>query len=192
MLQTCCGKHRPAGATDFSMNAAGLLGPVAMALYPSSARWSSRSMRARASRDDRRAEAAAARAGRRPSRLRWRRGRGLDFPSPVGLAAGFDKDAEVPDADARPRLRLRRGRHADAAPQAGNPRPRLFRLVEDRAVINRLGFNNRGQAAALQRLQQRDRRRGRRRQYRRQQGQRRPHRRLCRGRPRDGAGRAII
>ena len=66
-------------------------------------------------------------------------------------------------------------------PQPGNPKPRLFRLAEDRAVINRMGFNNRGQptrvraAAAVLAHARRDRR-----QRRRQQGQRGPHRRLCR------------
>jgi dihydroorotate dehydrogenase len=77
---------------------------------------------------------------------------GLRFPSPVGLAAGFDKDAEVPDA----MLRLGFGSvevgTLTPEAQAGNPRPRLFRLVEDRAVINRLGFNNNGQPAAFMRL----------------------------------------
>ena len=64
-------------------------------------------------------------------------------------------------------------------PQPGNPKPRMFRLSPTRRVINRLGFNNEGHAAALARLQARGRpRRHRRRQYRRQQGQRRPHRRL--------------
>jgi dihydroorotate dehydrogenase len=78
---------------------------------------------------------------------------GLDFPSPIGLAAGFDKNAEVPD----PMLRLGFGfvEVGTLTPQsqAGNPKPRLFRLSEDRAVINRLGFNNQGQPAAFDRLQ---------------------------------------
>ena len=85
---------------------------------------------------------------------------GLHFPNPVGLAAGFDKDAEV----FRQMLGFGFGfvevGTLTPQPQAGNSRPRLFRLVEDRAVINRLGFNNRGQPAALARLQRRDRRRG--------------------------------
>ena len=85
---------------------------------------------------------------------------GLAFPNPVGLAAGFDKDAEV----YRQMLGFGFGfvevGTLTPAPQSGNPRPRLFRLVEDRAVINRLGFNNRGQAAALARLDRRDRRGG--------------------------------
>jgi len=85
---------------------------------------------------------------------------GLDFPNPVGLAAGFDKNAEV----FRQVLELGFG-FAEVGtltplPQAGNPRPRLFRLAEDRAVINRMGFNNEGLEAARQRLLKRDRRRG--------------------------------
>ena len=77
---------------------------------------------------------------------------GIAFPSPVGLAAGFDKDGEVPD----PMLALGFGfievGTLTPLPQTGNPRPRLFRLAEDEGVINRMGFNNRGQAAALARL----------------------------------------
>jgi len=77
---------------------------------------------------------------------------GLDFASPVGLAAGFDKDAEA----WRQLLGLGFGfvevGTLTPRPQAGNERPRLFRLVEDRAAINRMGFNNRGQAEALARL----------------------------------------
>ena len=77
---------------------------------------------------------------------------GLRFPNPVGLAAGFDKDAEV----FGPMLNLGFGfvevGTVTPRPQAGNPKPRLFRLEEDRAVINRMGFNNEGQAAALERL----------------------------------------
>jgi dihydroorotate dehydrogenase len=79
---------------------------------------------------------------------------GLEFPTPIGLAAGFDKDAEVP----RQMLSLGFGfvevGTVTPRPQPGNPRPRLFRLVEDRAIINRLGFNNDGQPAAFDRLQQ--------------------------------------
>jgi dihydroorotate dehydrogenase len=77
---------------------------------------------------------------------------GLAFPSPVGLAAGFDKDAEVPDA----MLRLGFGSveigTITPLAQVGNPKPRLFRLAEDEAVINRMGFNNGGQPAAHARL----------------------------------------
>lgn len=77
---------------------------------------------------------------------------GLVFPSPVGLAAGFDKDARV----WRQMLGLGFG-FAEVGtltprPQAGNPKPRIFRLTQDDAVINRLGFNNGGLAAALPRL----------------------------------------
>jgi dihydroorotate dehydrogenase len=85
---------------------------------------------------------------------------GLGFPSPVGLAAGFDKDAEVADAMLGLGFGFVEIGTLTPLPQAGNPRPRLFRLAEDRAVINRLGFNNRGQADALQRLANRDRSRG--------------------------------
>jgi dihydroorotate dehydrogenase len=80
---------------------------------------------------------------------------GLDFPNPVGLAAGFDKDAEVFE----PMLSLGFGfvevGTLTPRPQAGNAQPRLFRLAEDEAVINRMGFNNRGQADALTRLSKR-------------------------------------
>ncbi len=83
---------------------------------------------------------------------------GLDFPSPVGLAAGFDKDAEVPDAMLGLGFGFVEVGTLTPLPQDGNPRPRLFRLAEDEAVINRMGFNNRGQAAALERLNKRKRR----------------------------------
>lgn len=83
---------------------------------------------------------------------------GIDFPSPVGLAAGFDKDGEVPDAMLGLGFGFVEVGTLTPRPQAGNPRPRLFRLKEDRAVINRMGFNNGGQAAALNRLRKRDRR----------------------------------
>jgi dihydroorotate dehydrogenase len=77
---------------------------------------------------------------------------GLDFPNPVGLAAGFDKDAEVH----RQMLGFGFGfvevGTVTPLPQAGNPKPRLFRLAEDRAVINRMGFNNGGFEAAKGRL----------------------------------------
>jgi dihydroorotate dehydrogenase len=77
---------------------------------------------------------------------------GLRFESPFGVAAGFDKD-----------VRAAKGLHAlgfghvevgtlTAVPQDGNPRPRLFRLIPDRAVVNRMGFNNRGAEAAAERL----------------------------------------
>ncbi len=77
---------------------------------------------------------------------------GLHFPNPLGLAAGFDKDAEVPDA----LLGFGFG-HVEVGsitprPQVGNPRPRLFRLAQDGSVINRMGFNNGGARAAVERL----------------------------------------
>ncbi|MBI1403985.1 MAG: quinone-dependent dihydroorotate dehydrogenase [Porphyrobacter sp.] len=80
---------------------------------------------------------------------------GLAFPNPVGVAAGFDKDAEVPDALLGLGFGFTEVGSITPLPQAGNPRPRLFRLVEDRAVINRMGFNNGGAAAALERLRAR-------------------------------------
>ena len=80
---------------------------------------------------------------------------GISFPSPVGLAAGFDKDAQVP----RAMLGLGFGyvEVGTLTPlrQSGNPRPRLFRLVEDQGVINRMGFNNGGIDAAYKRLEAR-------------------------------------
>ena len=77
---------------------------------------------------------------------------GITFPSPVGLAAGFDKDAEVPGQMLALGFGFVEVGTLTPRPQEGNPRPRLFRLAEDRAVINRLGFNNRSQLAALERL----------------------------------------
>ncbi len=77
---------------------------------------------------------------------------GLRFPSPVGLAAGFDKDAEVPRAMLRVGFGFVEVGTITPKPQAGNPRPRIFRLTQDRAVINRLGFNNKGLEAARARL----------------------------------------
>ncbi|PZO88998.1 MAG: dihydroorotate dehydrogenase (quinone) [Sphingomonas sanxanigenens] len=77
---------------------------------------------------------------------------GLDFPNPVGLAAGFDKDAETPCAMLGMGFGFVEVGTLTPLPQEGNPRPRLFRLSEDRAVINRMGFNNGGQHAALARL----------------------------------------
>ena len=79
----------------------------------------------------------------------------LVFPNPVGIAAGFDKDARVPDAVLGLGCGFAEVGTVTPKPQAGNPRPRVFRLVADRAIINRLGFNNGGHAAALQRLERR-------------------------------------
>ncbi len=80
---------------------------------------------------------------------------GLTFPNPVGVAAGFDKDAEVPDALLGLGFGFTEVGSITPLPQAGNPKPRLFRLVEDGAVINRMGFNNGGADAALARLKAR-------------------------------------
>ncbi len=80
---------------------------------------------------------------------------GLHFPNPVGVAAGFDKDAEVPDALLGLGFGSTEVGSITPRPQAGNPKPRLFRLVEDKAVINRMGFNNGGGEAALTRLKTR-------------------------------------
>ncbi len=77
---------------------------------------------------------------------------GLDFPNPVGLAAGYDKDGEVPAKMLALGFGFAEVGTLTPLPQSGNPRPRLFRLVEDKAVINRMGFNNGGQEAALPRL----------------------------------------
>ena len=82
---------------------------------------------------------------------------GLGFPSPVGLAAGFDKDAKVAEAMLGLGFGFVEVGTLTPLPQAGNPRPRLFRLAEDRAVINRMGFNNQGQGRAALRLERRDR-----------------------------------
>ena len=80
---------------------------------------------------------------------------GLEFPNPVGLAAGFDKDAEAVDGALGLGFGFVEIGSLTPRPQAGNARPRLFRLAEDRAVVNRMGFNNRGAQAALLRLERR-------------------------------------
>ena len=77
---------------------------------------------------------------------------GLEFPNPVGLAPGFDKNAEVPDAMLDQGFGFVEIGTVTPLPQTGNARPRLFRLKLDSAVINRMGFNNEGHAAVLQRL----------------------------------------
>ena len=77
---------------------------------------------------------------------------GLTFPNPVGIAAGFDKDGEVPDAVLGLGFGFAEVGSITPKPQDGNPKPRLFRLVKDRAVINRMGFNNGGAEAAARRL----------------------------------------
>ncbi len=85
---------------------------------------------------------------------------GLDFAGPVGLAAGFDKDGHVAHNMRRFGFAFGEIGTLTPLPQPGNPRPRLFRLGEDGAIINRMGFNNGGQAAALARLAARPRPRG--------------------------------
>lgn len=82
---------------------------------------------------------------------------GLTFPNPVGVAAGFDKDARVPNAMHRLGFGFAEVGTVTPRPQSGNPLPRVFRLAEDEAVINRLGFNNGGFDAAYRRLEKRDR-----------------------------------
>jgi dihydroorotate dehydrogenase len=82
---------------------------------------------------------------------------GLHLPNPVGLAAGFDKDAEAPDAMLDAGFGFVECGTVTPQPQDGNARPRLFRLTPDRAVINRMGFNNRGLEAFAARLQGRER-----------------------------------
>ncbi len=77
---------------------------------------------------------------------------GLNFPNPVGLAAGFDKNAQAPDALLRLGFGFVEVGTVTPRAQTGNPRPRLFRLDADKGVINRLGFNNEGGAAVLARL----------------------------------------
>lgn len=77
---------------------------------------------------------------------------GIRFPNPIGLAAGYDKNAEVPDAMLKLGFGFTEIGTVTPKPQAGNDKPRIFRLVEDRGVINRLGFNNEGHEAAFARL----------------------------------------
>lgn len=81
---------------------------------------------------------------------------GLSFPNPLGMAAGYDKNGDAPD----PLLQMGFG-HAEVGtvtpqPQPGNPKPRIFRLVEDHGVINRLGFNSKGHQRVVATLQQHD------------------------------------
>jgi dihydroorotate dehydrogenase len=80
---------------------------------------------------------------------------GQKFSNPIGLAPGFDKNAEVPDAMLAQGFGFVEMGTVTPRPQAGNPRPRLFRLVEDEAVINRMGFNNDGLEVVLRRLEAR-------------------------------------
>ena len=85
---------------------------------------------------------------------------GHAFPNPIGLAAGFDKDGEVYAQALALGFGFVELGSVTPLPQQGNPRPRLFRLTADHAVINRMGFNNRGIAAMAARLQDRDATRG--------------------------------
>lgn len=83
---------------------------------------------------------------------------GMNFPNPIGLAAGFDKDADVPDAMLKFGFGFVECGSVTPRPQEGNPRPRLFRLSADRAVINRMGFNNGGMDAMAAKLARRQKR----------------------------------
>jgi dihydroorotate dehydrogenase len=80
---------------------------------------------------------------------------GVTFDNPLGMAAGYDKNAEVPDALLTLGFGFAEVGTVTPLPQSGNPKPRIFRLTEDGAVINRLGFNNEGHAAAERRLAER-------------------------------------
>ncbi|WP_411967526.1 quinone-dependent dihydroorotate dehydrogenase [Haloferax sp. YSSS75] len=77
---------------------------------------------------------------------------GLDFPNPVGVAAGFDKNAEIPGVLAALGFGHVEVGGVTAKPQSGNPRPRMFRLAEDEALVNRMGLNNEGADAVGARL----------------------------------------
>lgn len=80
---------------------------------------------------------------------------GMHFPNPLGIAAGFDKNGEVPDAMLKLGFGFAEVGTTTPRPQSGNPKPRIFRLQQDRAVINRLGFNNEGHEAMEARLKKR-------------------------------------
>ena len=87
---------------------------------------------------------------------------GRDFPNPIGIAAGFDKDAVVPDALLRLGFGFVEIGTVTPRPQLGNPKPRVFRLEEDAALVNRLGFNSGGLDRVIARLEARRGRGGRR------------------------------
>jgi len=78
---------------------------------------------------------------------------GRAFPNPIGLAAGFDKNAEAYQASFRLGFGFVEVGTVTPRPQAGNPKPRLFRLPEDEAVVNRMGFNNQGLDALVRRIE---------------------------------------
>ena len=82
---------------------------------------------------------------------------GLDFPNPVGLAAGYDKDGHVPDALLRLGFGFVELGTVTPRPQSGNPKPRVFRLDEEQAVVNRMGFNSGGLDLVASRLSRRAR-----------------------------------
>src|SRR6266404_8161507 len=82
---------------------------------------------------------------------------GLDFSNPVGLAAGYDKDARVPEAMRRFGFGFVEIGTVTPRPQAGNPKPRVFRLEADQAIVNRMGFNSGGLDAVIERLSRRPR-----------------------------------
>jgi dihydroorotate dehydrogenase len=77
---------------------------------------------------------------------------GLTFPNPIGIAAGYDKNGEVPDAILRMGFGFAEVGTITPCPQSGNPKPRIFRLEQEQAIINRLGFNNQGHDTVLRRL----------------------------------------
>lgn len=85
---------------------------------------------------------------------------GIDFPNPLGMAAGFDKNAEMPDAVLKLGFGFTEIGTVTPVPQPGNPRPRLFRLRREQAIINRMGFNNEGHEAVCRRLSARRKRGG--------------------------------
>lgn len=85
---------------------------------------------------------------------------GLRFPNPLGMSAGYDKNAEIPDQLLRLGFGFAEIGSVTPLAQEGNPKPRIFRLVDDEAVINRLGFNNDGHDVIHERLRTRSSRKG--------------------------------
>ena len=105
-----------------------------------------------------------ARLGPRARADRWPRLKttlaGLELPNPIGMAAGFDKNCEAPDALLKSGFGFVECGTVTPLPQEGNAKPRIFRLSEDRAVINRLGFNNKGLDSFADRLSAREKKPG--------------------------------